>query len=60
MHCCRTHIDHQEWGWNGLIMSDWNGTYSTAEAIKAGLDLEMPYVNVYFSLSHPLLYWIVD
>ncbi|GJC92016.1 betaglucosidase [Colletotrichum higginsianum] len=31
-----------EWGWDGLVMSDWFGTYSTAEAIKAGLDLEMP------------------
>ncbi|KAI0023681.1 family 3 glycoside hydrolase [Xylariomycetidae sp. FL0641] len=31
-----------EWGWKGLIMSDWGGTNSTAEAINAGLDLEMP------------------
>ncbi|KAF3388795.1 putative beta-glucosidase I [Penicillium rolfsii] len=31
-----------EWGYEGLVMSDWRGTYSTAEAIKAGLDLEMP------------------
>ncbi|KAH8926326.1 glycoside hydrolase family 3 protein [Atractiella rhizophila] len=31
-----------EWGWNGLVMSDWFGTYSTVEAVKAGLDLEMP------------------
>ncbi|KAI0070502.1 glycoside hydrolase family 3 protein [Panus rudis PR-1116 ss-1] len=31
-----------EWGWSGLVMSDWIGTYSTAESIKAGLDLEMP------------------
>ena len=29
----------------GLIMSDWIGVYSTTESIKAGLDLEMPYVN---------------
>jgi hypothetical protein len=29
---------------SGMIMSDWTGTYSTSEAIKAGLDLEMPYV----------------
>ncbi|KAG6861560.1 hypothetical protein C0995_014856 [Termitomyces sp. Mi166 len=26
----------------GLVMSDWTGVYSTVEAIKAGLDLEMP------------------
>lgn len=31
-----------EWGWDGLVMSDWFGTYSTSEAINAGLDLEMP------------------
>lgn len=31
-----------EWGWEGLVMSDWFGTYSTTEAVKAGLDLEMP------------------
>ncbi|KAH6662238.1 glycosyl hydrolase family 3 N terminal domain-containing protein [Halenospora varia] len=31
-----------EWAWEGLVMSDWYGTYSTTEAIKAGLDLEMP------------------
>ena len=32
----------KEWGFDGLVMSDWFGTYSTSEAIKAGLDLEMP------------------
>ncbi|KAI5479110.1 beta-glucosidase [Pseudohyphozyma bogoriensis] len=26
----------------GMLMSDWSGTYSSAEAIKASLDLEMP------------------
>ncbi|KAK5467296.1 beta-glucosidase [Exophiala xenobiotica] len=31
-----------EWGFDGLVMSDWFGTYSTTESIKAGLDLEMP------------------
>lgn len=31
-----------DWGWDGLVMSDWFGTFSTSEAINAGLDLEMP------------------
>ncbi|CAK7220638.1 hypothetical protein SBRCBS47491_004256 [Sporothrix bragantina] len=31
-----------DWGWQGLVMSDWFGTYSTTEAVEAGLDLEMP------------------
>jgi beta-glucosidase len=35
-------ILRDEWGFDGLIMSDWFGTYSTSESIKAGLDLEMP------------------
>lgn len=31
-----------EWGWDGLVMSDWGGTNSVADALNAGLDLEMP------------------
>lgn len=31
-----------EWGWKGLVMSDWYGTYSTTQAVHAGLDVEMP------------------
>ncbi|KAJ6031777.1 hypothetical protein N7540_002509 [Penicillium herquei] len=31
-----------EWKWNGLVMSDWGGTNSVVDALKAGLDLEMP------------------
>ncbi|KAH7323198.1 glycoside hydrolase superfamily [Stachybotrys elegans] len=31
-----------EWGWKGLVMSDWGGTNSVASALNAGLDLEMP------------------
>ncbi|KAI0470724.1 beta-glucosidase [Xylariaceae sp. FL0804] len=31
-----------EWGWHGMVMSDWFGTYSTTAAANAGLDLEMP------------------
>src|SRR5271156_5723052 len=32
----------QEWGFDGLVMSDWFGTHSTTAAALAGLDLEMP------------------
>ncbi|OJJ64938.1 hypothetical protein ASPSYDRAFT_39721 [Aspergillus sydowii CBS 593.65] len=37
-----TDILRKEWGWDGLVMSDWFGTYSTSESINAGLDVEMP------------------
>ena len=30
-----------EWGWEGVLMSDWHATGATTEA-SAGLDLEMP------------------
>lgn len=39
----------------GLITSDWGGTYSTSESIKAGLDLEMPYVSYSPTLPTPHL-----
>ena len=32
----------REWGFDGLVMSDWFGTHSTVPAALAGLDLEMP------------------
>ncbi len=31
-----------QWGFTGLIMSDWNAVYSVEDTIKGGLDLEMP------------------
>lgn len=30
------------WKWEGMVMSDWGGTNSVADALNAGLDLEMP------------------
>jgi beta-glucosidase len=32
----------EEWGFTGLVMSDWFGSHSTVETVEAGLDLEMP------------------
>ncbi|MHB8466767.1 MAG: beta-glucosidase [Acidimicrobiales bacterium] len=31
-----------EWGFDGVVVSDWFGTHSTAAAAIAGLDIEMP------------------
>jgi beta-glucosidase len=31
----------KQWGFRGMVMSDWGCTYSTVEAANAGLDLEM-------------------
>jgi beta-glucosidase len=32
----------KEWGFDGIIMSDWGATYDGVAAANAGLDLEMP------------------
>ena len=35
-------IAKKEWGFPGVIMSDWDATYDTVGAANGGLDLEMP------------------
>ncbi|WP_189426108.1 beta-glucosidase [Devosia pacifica] len=37
-----TTVLREQWGHEGLVMSDWFGSHSTAETVNAGLDLEMP------------------
>ncbi|KAF4946934.1 hypothetical protein FSARC_14083 [Fusarium sarcochroum] len=31
-----------EWKYDGLVMSDWYGTYGCTDALNAGVDIEMP------------------
>ncbi len=37
-----TDIPRGEWGFEGLIMSDWGAVNNRVQGLKAGLDLEMP------------------
>ena len=37
-----TKVLREDWGYDGIVMSDWFGSHSTAETVNAGLDLEMP------------------
>ena len=37
----------KQWGFEGIVMSDWSSTYSTLGCIQGGLDLEMPMNYVY-------------
>jgi beta-glucosidase len=60
-HCCHNQvllndILKGEWGWDGVVISDWGGTHDTIEAADCGLDIEMggrgDYENYY--LAGPL------
>src|SRR6267154_5173809 len=37
-----TDVVRKEWGFDGIMMSDWGGTYDGIEAANGGQDLEMP------------------
>src|SRR5258708_11779885 len=55
-HRFNVQILKQEWGFSGVVMSDWDATYNTAAAANGGLDLEMP-SSKYFNAASltPLL-----
>jgi beta-glucosidase len=36
-----------EWAWDGLVMSDWGGVYSTVGSAGAALDLAMPVIDLW-------------
>jgi len=61
-HCCENdyllnQVLKKDWGFKGLVMSDWSGVHNTDEAAMNGMDLEMgsrpPYTNNY--LANPFL-----
>lgn len=41
-HWLLTKVLREDWGYDGIVMSDWFGSRTTAPTVNAGLDLEMP------------------
>ncbi len=53
VHCTKNtelvgRVLRDEWGWQGVLMSDWQATHDTVGAATAGLDLEMPGPPLHF------------
>jgi len=47
-----TDILRNEWGFAGMVISDWNGTHSSVRSVTSGLNVEMPSQRF---LGQPLL-----
>ena len=41
-HWLLSKVLRDDWGFDGIVMSDWFGSRTTAQTVNAGLDLEMP------------------
>lgn len=47
-HCCGNKwlladVLRDDWGFDGIVISDWSGVWDRVKSIEAGLDLQMPY-----------------
>lgn len=46
-----------EWGFDGIVMSDWLSTYTTLGCVESGLDIEMPKGNF---LNHEAIVRLIN
>jgi beta-glucosidase len=57
-----TEILREEWGFDGVVVSDWWANHTVVESVDAGLDLEMPGPAKYYGqlLLEAVHYWQID
>ncbi|HEX2953394.1 MAG TPA: glycoside hydrolase family 3 C-terminal domain-containing protein, partial [Bacillota bacterium] len=57
-----TEILRDEWGYQGVVVSDWGANHSISESVKAGLDIEMPGPAKYYGdlLMEAVRMWQID
>lgn len=60
-HCCESkvllnQILRKEWGYDGMVVSDWGGVHRTKEAAESGLDIEMSVTYDFedYKMANPL------
>ena len=60
-HCCESQvllngILRKEWGYDGMVVSDWGAVHHTKEAAQSGLDIEMSVTDNFddYCLANPL------
>ncbi len=60
-HCCQSdfllnHILRKEWGYDGVVISDWGGVHDTAAAANSELDIEMSVTDNFdeYFMAEPL------
>lgn len=61
-HHLLTEILKEEWGFEGLVVSDWGANHEIYESIRGGLDLEMPGPAHYYGswLVQAVQNWQID
>lgn len=61
-HCCHNkkllcQILREEWGFDGVVISDWGGVHDTRQAAEHGLDIEMSVTDCFddYYMANPLM-----
>jgi beta-glucosidase len=61
-HYLLTDILRKEWGFKGIVISDWTANHTIVDSVKAGLDIEMPGPAKFYGdlLEHAVRVWQID
>jgi beta-glucosidase len=61
-HTLLTEILRDEWGFEGVVISDWGANHTIVESVRGGLDIEMPGPPRYYGdfLIHAVDHWQID